>query len=218
MPGFDAFAASLQEPLLRHIDPAGSVPVAQLREAVALAIAAFLISFFARTWLRLWGAFVRLVRGHAQFQPTSRAALFFRRISGFCAVALPWWTLWRIHEEGHVERGWAVLAGLSLCIWLLLRAADHGGLWYDTRRGEIVLQTGFGPFRVHTQRIPLAVVFEPLTGGLLPPRDQRPPHARVRLGRQALPALCAQLNESDAKAWLKRLAIRERFVLANDRS
>lgn len=204
MSGFDAFRAALPDPLLRIVDPAGAVADDAVRQAIALAIAGFLLAFLVRIGLRIGSAVWFRLHRQALPRSISRPLVLARRITGVAAVALPWCALLWLHTTGSLGDGWFRASALCGWLWLLLRAADHHRLVLDVGRDVVVVRHGLAIGPLDTATWPVAALLIQADGTPLPPVGARRKSMEVlprQVGWQALVHILG--GERPAQAWLQ---------------
>lgn len=153
--GFLQFRAWLPEPLLDLIDPSGKATSLHVRTLLALAIAAFLWSFVART---LWGIGLALrdwLAGRRLVVQVGTAMSWVAWLVGAGAALLPWLALWLTSHQGQVHWGLVSGAATLALIWAGLRVAERDRMFLLPADDCLIVTRSLPGLRVAEYRIPL---------------------------------------------------------------
>ncbi len=153
--GFLQFRAWLPGPLLDVIEPTGQVDPVHVRTLLALAVAAFLWSFVART---LWGIGLLVhdrLSGRRLVVHVSTPLSWLAWLIGAGAATLPWAALWLTSRRGHVPWGMVSGAAALALIWAVLRLTERNRLFLLPKDDCLVVTRALPGLRVAEHRIPL---------------------------------------------------------------
>lgn len=156
--GFLQFRAWLPDQLLALVEPSGKVDALHVRTLLALAIAAFLWSFVART---LWGVGLAVrdwQAGRRLVLPVATPLSSIAWLVGAVATTLPWLALWLMSRQGHVSWGLVTLTATLALVWATLRIGDRSRVFLLPAHDCLVVTRALPGLRVAEHRIPLAMV------------------------------------------------------------
>lgn len=157
--GFLQFRAWLPDALIDWIEPSGKVDATHLRTLLALAIAAFLWSFVART---LWG-FGLVVRdffaGRRLVVQMTTPLSWVAWLIGAGAATLPWLALWLAGRQGRISWGLLSTALTLALVWAALRVAERTRLFLLPAEDCLVVTRALPGLRIAEHRIPLALLW-----------------------------------------------------------
>ncbi len=153
--GFLQFRAWLPEALLDYIEPSQTVDPLHLRTLLALALAAFLWSFVART---LWGIGLVVrdwLAGRRLVVQVATPLSWLAWLVGAGAACLPWLALWLTGRQGHISWGLITATAMLALIWSALRIAERNRVFLLRADDCLVVTRALPGLRTAEHRIPL---------------------------------------------------------------
>ena len=158
--GFLQFRAWLPEALIELVEPSGTADPRHVRTLLALAIAAFLWSFVART---LWGVGLFLgdrAAGRRLVVHVATPLSWLAWLIGAGAACLPWLALWLTGRQGHVS--WDLVTGAATLalLWAALRVAERDRVFLLPAADCLVITRALPGTRVAEHRIALDLLLQ----------------------------------------------------------
>lgn len=212
----DLLAHAIPQPIIAMLDPQSKVPSAELREALAVIVAALLWVVALRVLSGVLLGLRDLLAGRRMVVAPGGFFSFIRKLSLVGVVALPVYGLMEQLDGAGIAAGYkdgAILAGV---LWVVLRACVRDVVWLDPDERMIRIRSGFAIFAVTEVSIDLSEVL--LDATLRAPVGKQATGRPVYVLRPVLDQLTEHLGDKDeALQWLRQAVGRCGLVPAGRR-